>query len=115
MPSKSKSVREAQKTHCEKAISERRAALKEKGVDAGAVQKDPRLKALLAKFRQIQRTLAAIQAKEKKNEELAKRKRAKAEQAKEGKADKKGKSKKKGAKNAEEPSKKKDKKAKKQK
>jgi hypothetical protein len=104
MPSKSKSVREAQKKQCEAAISARRAALKEKGLDSKAIGKDPKLKALLAKFRQIQKTLVAIQAKEKKNEELAKRKTEKAEQAKQDKAEKKGKSKKKAGKKAEEPS-----------
>jgi hypothetical protein len=106
MPSKSKSAREAQKVQCETAISARRDELKEKGLDQAAIKKDPRLKQLLAKFRQIQKTLLAIQAKADLNEKLAQRKKEKAENPKD-KADKKGKSKKKGDKKAEESGKKK--------
>jgi len=113
MPSKSKNVREAQKTQCEKAIVARRADLKEKGLVGPAITKDVKLKALLAKFRQIQRALVAIQAKEKKNEDLARRKVEKAEQAKLGKDEKKAKGGKQAAKQAEAPAGKKEKKEKK--
>jgi len=105
MPSNTKSARESQKALLETAIAERRDALKQKGLDGEKVRKDPRLKQLLAKLRQIQRALVAIQAKVKKNEDLARRKKEKAEQ----KADepkKKGKPKKKGAKKSAESGKK---------
>ena len=93
MPSKAKSVRETQKAQCEAAISARRAALKEKGLDDATIKKDPKLKQLLAKARQIQGTLKAIQAKADLNEKLAQRKKEKAENPKD-KAEKKGKKKK---------------------
>jgi len=106
MPSKSKNVRESQKAVCQAAIHARRAALKEQGLDPAAIGKDPKLRALMARFRQIQKTLVAIQAKEKKNADLALRKQEKAEQAKLGKPEKKGKAKKKAEQKAEEAGKK---------
>ncbi len=89
MPSKSKSVREAQKEYYETAISKRREALKEQGLDSGRIQKDPKLRQLKASLRQIHGTLGAIAAKEKLNEMLVQRKKEKAENPPEAK--KKGK------------------------
>ena len=111
MPSKTRSVRETQKSTCEAAIAARQAALRAKGVTQAAIAKDPTLKALLAKFRQIQRTLSAIRAKEEKNEELAQRKQEKAAQPKLSKAEKKAK----GGKKAEQQTQQSGKKAKKEK
>jgi len=89
MPSKSKSVREAQKEYYETAISKRRAALKEQGLDNDRIQKDPKLKKLKASLRQVHGTLDAIAEKAKLNELLAQRKKEKAEKPPEEK--KKGK------------------------
>ena len=100
MPSKTESVRQSQKTHYETAVSERRKSLKEKGLDEVKIRKDPRIKQLLAKLRQITKALVAIKAKETKNEELIQRKKEKAEQKAE-KPKKKGKSKKKAEKSAD--------------
>ena len=96
MPSNSKSVRELQKKHYETAVQNRLAVLKEKGMASAAIQKDTRLKQLRAKVRKIQKALAAISAIEKKNEELALRKKEKAERKpeEEEKGKKKGKGKK---------------------
>lgn len=79
MPSKSKTVREAQKAHYESSISARRAFLKEKDLDEPGIKKDPKLKQLRAKLAQINKSLKAISALEKQNEALALRKKEKAE------------------------------------
>jgi hypothetical protein len=106
MPSKIKSVREAQKTKWQTAVSARRNALKERGLDQAGISKDTKLKALMAKLRQIHRTLAAILAKEKKNEQLEQHKQERTEKRKLEKAEKKKSSKKKAGEKTKEPGKK---------
>jgi len=79
MPSKSREVRESQKKHFETSITTRRAFLKEQGLEAATMKKDPRLKQLRAKLSQINKSLKAITDLEKQNEALALRKKEKAE------------------------------------
>jgi len=78
MPSRIRSTRQAQVRRCQEEIRKRLADLKERGAEKAVVQKDPKLRQMRARLRQLQKALLAILAIDKKNESLAVRKQERA-------------------------------------
>jgi hypothetical protein len=71
MSSESKQSREAQKAAYQRAIQSRRNLLVERGVDKERIPKDARLRHLRAELRRTMRRVRALQALERKKEEMA--------------------------------------------
>ena len=78
MSSKTKEIVETQKRLYEMAFHNRRAELKDLKIEDGNIGKDPQLRHLRAKVRQVNRRLLAISKIQKKIEASASRKREKA-------------------------------------
>ena len=74
MPSEERTAREAQKRDNEKALAQRIAILKERGLDDDAMRKDSRLRHLRAELRRTNRRLSRISQIENQNATLASRK-----------------------------------------
>ncbi|RLB43332.1 MAG: hypothetical protein DRH12_03230 [Deltaproteobacteria bacterium] len=89
MASKSKAARLNQISYWEGRLEERLKTLSEEGKDPQRVAKDPIVRKIRAKIRETQSRLNAIEAKEKKNEEMARRKAQKAAAPKKEKGKKK--------------------------
>ncbi len=89
MGSKSKEARLAQKAYWESKLEQRLQDLAQKGVDAQKAAKDPKVRHLRAKLRETMARIEAIEAMERKNQEMAKKKAEKAKQPKGTKAKKK--------------------------
>lgn len=82
MPSETKSVREKQKARWEKAIQQRLALLKEKGIPQEEMARDARLRQIRANLRRAVERLRVIEEIEKQAETLKlKKEKAKEEQA----------------------------------
>ena len=78
MGSNQKQVQTGQKESFERKLKDRLAFLSEKGIESHKIDKDTLVKNLRASIRAINTRLKAIDANEKKNEELAKKKAEKA-------------------------------------
>jgi hypothetical protein len=71
MPSKTRQTNLAQKTYWEKRLNQRRSDLAQQGVEKDGISKDSVVKMMRAKLREVGGRLAAIDALEKRTEELA--------------------------------------------
>lgn len=78
MGSKQKQAQTGQKESFERKLKNRLALLSEEGIESGKIDKDPLVKKLRANIAAMNNRLKAIDASEKKNEELAKMKLEKA-------------------------------------
>ncbi len=78
MGSKQKQAQIGQKESFERKLKNRLALLSEEGIESGKIDKDPLVKKLRANVAAMNNRLKAIDASEKKNEELAKMKLEKA-------------------------------------
>jgi hypothetical protein len=74
MASKSKESRLEQQGYWEQKLEERISQLSEQGIDRKKIAKDSNVKKIRSKIRDTQKRLQAIEAKEKKSEDMAKRK-----------------------------------------
>ncbi len=83
MGSNDKQVQIGQKESFERKLKDRQTLLSEKGIESHRIEKDAVVKHLQANIRAINNRLKAIDANEKKNEELAKMKAEKAAAPKE--------------------------------
>ncbi len=71
MPSKTRQTNLEQKTYWEKRLSQRSGYLTEQGVEKNDMSKDSAIKMIRAKLREVGGRIAAIDATEKKTQELA--------------------------------------------
>ncbi len=85
MASKAKEVRLEQRSYVETKLNERLSALRVRGMDPRMIARDSAVRMLRAQLREADQRLRAIEEKEKKVEEMARRK---AEKAAESKRDK---------------------------
>jgi len=89
MPSKTREARLDQKAFWEAKLNQRLSLLKEKGLESRPIAKDIAIKSLRAKLRETESRLNAIDALEKKVQDMARLKAEKMAIPKEGKAKKK--------------------------
>ncbi|MFZ0451986.1 MAG: hypothetical protein WAL98_22365 [Desulfatiglandaceae bacterium] len=89
MPSKSKESRMEQKIFWEEKLKQRLEVLAENGVESGKLSKDMTVKKIRAKLRETGARLKAVEAQEKKVEEMAREKAEKLAAPKEKKTGKK--------------------------
>jgi hypothetical protein len=71
MPSKTRQTNLEQKTYWEKRLSQRRSYLAEQGVEKDGISKDSAVKMMRARLREVGGRIAAIDALQKRTEELA--------------------------------------------
>ena len=93
MPSQRRSTREAQKLRCEGDIKRLVAALQGKGLDSATIRRNPAVRKLKARLKQIENALLTIAKLEKRKEALALRKKEKEAQRLAKREEKAGKSK----------------------